>query len=268
MSVNEHEAERNSAVDRALLLLEMVANNKGGTTLTEMAKELNMPKSTAHRLLETLKARGFVEYQENSERYIIGLKSVEVGVSGLRNLGIVDVAVYYLCDLAESTGETSFLAVYNEGEMVYLYKVEGTQSIRTTAQLGSRKPVHATSLGKAVLSQLSLEEVDRILEEKGMERFTEHTITDRQEYHEELSKVRVQGYAEDREENEVGLTCFSVPVFNYTGQVVGAISIAGPTLRMVENRDGFTRNLMETALHISRRLGYVPSMRHSSINQD
>lgn len=251
----------NSSVDRALQLLEAIAINKGGITLAELAKELQLPKSTAHRLLETLKSRNYIEFEPGSEKYSIGLKAVEVGVSGLTNLGVVDVAVHYLWDLALTTGETSFLGVFNEGEIVYLYKTEGTQSIRTTAQLGSRKPVHCTALGKAILSSYSLEEVDRILETKGMERFTEHTITDRQKFHEELSKTRIQGYAVDDEEIEVGLTCLAVPVFNYTGRVIGAISIAGPTLRMVQNRGAFTEKLMETALQISRRLGYVPSMR-------
>lgn len=266
MFPKDMERNLNTSVDRALQLLEVIAKKKGGITLAELAKELQLPKSTAHRLLETLKIREFVEFEPGAEKYTIGIKAVEVGVSGLSNLGIVDVAVHYLWDLAQSTGETSFLAVYNEGEIVYLYKAEGTQSIRTTAQLGSRKPVHCTALGKAILASFSLEEVDRILEIKGMEKFTERTITERHEFHEELSRIRVQGYAIDDEEVELGLTCYAVPVFNYTGRVVGAISMAGPTIRMVENRESFTQKLMESVLQISRRLGYVPNMRLNTMD--
>jgi IclR family KDG regulon transcriptional repressor len=258
--------QRQSAVDRALLLLEAVSKKPSGVTLATLCKEVNIPKTTAHRLLETLTARGYLEFDPVNEKYTIGLKALEVGFSGLSHLEIVDVASPYLQHLADQTGETSFLAVYNEGEIVYLYKVEGTQSIRTTAQLGTRKPIHCTALGKAMLANFSLEEVDRIITEKGLPSFTEHTITDRQHFLEELSRTRTNGYAMDNEEAEMGLTCFAVPLYNYTGQVVGAISIAGPTARQLDNREVFTSQLKEAGMQISRRLGYVPNMRTSVRN--
>ncbi|UOF90666.1 IclR family transcriptional regulator [Fodinisporobacter ferrooxydans] len=263
MTFKDHnpDGQRNTAIDKTLSILEMVASTEEGIALAELAKRLDMPKSTVHRLMETLKSRDYVEYDPANEKYIVGLRAVEIGVSGLMNLESVDVAKPYLSDLALSTGETSFFAVYNNGEIVYLYKTEGTRSIRTTAQLGMRKPVHCTGLGKAILSSFSVEEVDKILNVKGMSKFTERTITSRREFHEELSRVRLNGYAVDREETEIGLTCFAVPIYNYTGRAIGGISIAGPNVRMFENQKAFVQKLKDAALHISRRLGFVPSMR-------
>ncbi|MDQ0218155.1 IclR family transcriptional regulator [Peribacillus cavernae] len=258
---NDVDSQMNSSLDRALTLLEFISSKRGGTPLAEIVKGVDIPKSTCHRLLETLKTRGYIELEPVTDRYKIGLKSLEIGVSGLSNLEIVDVAAHYLYDISAFTGETAFLAVYNEGEIVYLYKVEGTGSIRTTAQLGSRRPVHCTGVGKAILSNFSLEEVDRILQEKGMEKHTENTITDQHLYHQELSSVRVQGWATDNEEIEVGLTCFAVPIFNYTGRVVAAMSCAGPTHRVKKRKEEIITRLKESGEQISRRLGYVESMR-------
>jgi IclR family KDG regulon transcriptional repressor len=254
-------SQSNSTADRVLVLLEYIAKKRGGVTLAELVKESDIPKSTAHRLLETLKMLQFIHFEADTERYSIGLKTIEIGVSGLKNLEIVDVASPYLRDLSKKTGETSFLSVFNDGNVVHLYKVEGTQSIRTTAELGMRRPVHCTAVGKAIVSTFSLEDVDKILEEKGMPSYTENTITDRQLFFKELSNIRVQGIAIDREEIEIGLTCYAVPVYNYTGRVIGAISIGGPTSRMVENHEHTSNKLKEAALQVSRWLGFVPDMR-------
>jgi IclR family KDG regulon transcriptional repressor len=251
----------NSSVDRALSLLELIVSKKGGISLAEIVKELSVPKTTAYRILETLRLRGFIEWEGAVERYSIGLKMLELGVTGLTSKEIVDVSSPYLHDISATTGETSFLGVYNEGEVVYLYKVEGTGSIRTSAHLGSRRPMYCTGLGKAILSAFTMDEVDRILHEKGMERKTENTIADRHLLHEELGRIRLQGWAFDNEENELGVTCFAVPIFNYTGRVVGAISCAGPAKQVRANRDIIIRKIKEYGEQISKRLGYVPSMR-------
>lgn len=253
--------QSNSAADRVLVLLEYIAKRRGGVTLAELVKEIDIPKTTAHRLLETLKSLQFINFEAKTETYSIGLKTIEIGVAGLRNLEIVDVSVPYLRDLSKKTGETSFLSVYNEGKVVHLYKVEGTQSIRTTAELGMRRPIHCTAVGKAIASTFSLEDVDKILEENGMPPFTVNTITDRKLYLQELSNIRVYGIAIDREEIEIGLTCYAVPVYNYTGRAIGAVSIGGPTPRMKENHDFNSNQLKEAALQVSRWLGFVPDMR-------
>lgn len=250
-----------TTLERALLILEYLSKRQGAVGVAEIAVGLNLNKSTAHRLLNIMKDNGFIHQEVSTDRYELGLKVIEIGMSGLLNSNLLDAAAPYLRHLSNVTGETSFLAIVDNGEIVYLYKVEGTQSVITNAQLGTRKPIHSTALGKAILSNYSLAEVDKILCDKGMQKFTEKTITDRQTYLAELSKVRDIGYAVDDEEAEGGLTCFAHPVFNYTGSVMAAVSIAGPTERMNQNKEQNVLHLKEAVENISKRLGYVANMR-------
>jgi len=259
-------SQSNSAVERALAILEYIASKQGAVGVGEIAKELGLAKSTTHRILETLKSKQFVEQVEISEKYDIGIKAIEVGMSGLKNWNIVDISAPYLKQLATDLNETAFLAAYDNGEIVYLYKAEGTQAVITNAQLGTRKPVHCTALGKAIVSNFHIEEVDRILEKKGMAKYTDRTIADKHKYFVELSKVRQRGYAIDDEEVEDGLTCIAVPVYNYTGNAIAAISIAGPSERMNGKKDDIIRELTGVTSYISKRLGYVPAMRSSVQN--
>ena len=250
----------NTGVDKTLNILEFVAQHGRPASLAEVAKGVGMPKTTAHRILEILAARDYVEWHADSEKFTLGLKALEIGVSGLTGLDIVDVAIPYLQELSASVGETSFLGVYNNGDIVYLYKAEGTGSIQTTARLGSRRPAYCTALGKVILANLPLEETDRVLEKK-LIRFTGRTVVDRVKLYEEFAKARSSGYAIDDEGIEVGLYCLAVPIYNYTGSVVGAISISGPSTRMLEQWDRMIDALKGAGDMISRRLGYVRAMR-------
>jgi len=260
--VNPKPSDRqiNTTVIKALTVLEKVAFANGGISLADLVKELDMPKTTIYRLIETLKHCDYIHLDANTERYYVGWKTVQIGVSGLNNIEVVDIAAPYLTKLAEKTGETAFLAGYYNGEIVYLYKKEGTQSIRTTAQLGMRRPVHCTAVGKAILSTFTWEEVEKILEEKGMKKYTENTITDAHKLRKELLEIKRNGYAIDREEIEIGLTCYAVPIFNFTGNMAGSIGLGGPTTRMRENQNDFTSQLKEAAFQVSRMLGYVPKI--------
>ncbi len=253
-------AKINTGVDKTLNILELVARNAQGSTLVEIARGVGMPKTTAYRILEILAAREYVEWDADSQKYTLGLKALEIGVSGLVGQDIVEVAIPYLQELSSVTGETSFLGVYNNGDIVYLYKAEGTGSIQTTAQLGSRRPAYCTALGKVILANLPVEDADRVLKKK-LTRFTAGTVVDRVRLYEEFAEARSSGYAIDDGGIEVGLYCLAVPVYNYTGAVIGAISISGPSPRMLEQRDRMVDALTNAGDIISRRLGYVKSMR-------
>lgn len=256
-------SQSNSAVERALTILELISSKKAPIGLADISQELGFAKSTTHRIIEALKSKNFIEQIEESDKYQVGLKAIEVGMSSLTKWNLVDIVTPYLKQLALDLNETSFLAVYDKGEIVYLYKVEGNQSVRTTAELGTRKPIHCTGLGKAIVSTFNIEEVDQVLTEKGMPKYTEKTVTDRQVYLEELSKVRLEGFSMDDEEAEIGLSCFAVPIFNYTGKAVAAISVAGPTERMLEKKKAVVDSLKNVNRYVSNRLGFVPAMRDS-----
>ncbi|WP_082233242.1 IclR family transcriptional regulator [Halobacillus massiliensis] len=263
MTDKESVSQSNSAVERALTILELIAEKREPMSLAEISQELGIAKSTAHRIMEALKNKGFIEQIEAAEKYQVGLKAIEVGMSSLTKWNLVDVTTPHLRQLASDLNETAFLAVYDKGEVVYLYKAEANQSVRTTADLGTRKPIHSTGLGKAIVSTFPSEEINRILVEKGMAKFTGKTITDKQRYLEELISVRENGYAMDDEEAEAGLTCIAVPIFNYTGRAIAAVSVAGPTERMRNNKETITKTLKNVNKLVSSRLGFVSSMRQN-----
>lgn len=257
---NRSSTQSNSAVERAFTILEFISLRKEPVSIGEISNELGLAKSTTHRILEGMKNKNFIEQIDENEKYTIGIKAIEVGMSGLTNWNIVDVASPYIRQLAYDLNETAFLAVYDQGEIVYVYKAEGKKAVTTNAQLGTRKPIHCTALGKAITAQFHIEEVDHLLTKKGMTRFTDKTIVDKQAYFKELSLVRQQGYALDDEEIEEGLTCFAVPLFNYTGQANAAISVAGPSARMIDNKEEIIQEIMQIKNQVSTRLGFVPAM--------
>lgn len=179
---------------------------RGGYRWRISSKPLGIPKTSAFRILEVLLSREYVTWNPESEKYAIGLKALEIGLSGLVGQDIVEISIPYLQDLSATVGETSFLAVYNSGDVVCPYKAEGNQSIVTTATLGSRRPAYCTALGKAILANLPIEESDRIFDRPLEKLRLEKTIVDRIRLHEEF-EIRQSGYSVDDEGIEHGLYC-------------------------------------------------------------
>lgn len=254
-----------ASVDRALTLLEYLAQTGNKHGVRELAEALKFSRSTTQRLLQTLNRRGFVMQDPETQKYCLGMKAIEIGLAGLARLELVDIARPYLERLTRLADETVFLAVEDSGEIVYLYKVEGTRSVRTSAVLGSRKPMHCTALGKAILAALSPNQVDEILDARRMAKLTENTKTSRRSLHKELSLVRGRGYATDHEETEEGLCCVAAPIRNHTGKVIAAISVAGPSNRMLPNEAQLIEMAQDTASDISTRIGFFPSAIYASL---
>ena len=245
-----------SNVDRALAVLQYLAHQSGEHGVRALSVALGMSPSTVFRLLESLERTGFVAQNEQTSRYRIGMQAVQLGISALSSFNLTSIAPNYLHELVVETGESCFLGVLDDGEIVYLFKEEGHYAIRTMATLGSRRPVHCTALGKAFLAILPPTEAQAIVERKGMPALTRHTITNMERLWEELADIRMQGYAVDREEVEEGLICVAAPVRDYQGQTVAAISIAGPAGRMAPCEERYGRRIAATAREISMVLGY------------
>ncbi|VFS55282.1 Pectin degradation repressor protein kdgR [Leminorella grimontii] len=134
--MSKNESMNSSNIDKVLTILEEISNHSDGVSLAELVKQTDIPKTTAFRILETLKERQYVTLDVITERYILDLKSLELGMKGLMNVNLVEVAIPYLKKLSSKTAETCFLGVYNAGFVVYLYKSEGTLSIQTNAKTG------------------------------------------------------------------------------------------------------------------------------------
>jgi IclR family KDG regulon transcriptional repressor len=245
-------------VSEALEILQYLARRAGEHGIRDLSTALGISPATMYRLLKTLEAAGFVQQNEATEKYSIGIKAVQLGVSALGELDITSVAPPHINALVRETGESAFLAVLDEGEIVYMVKQEGHHSIRTTAKLGSRRPLHCTGLGKVFLSAMTNVDAADLLRAKGMPAMTGNTITDPATLLEQLSEIREKAYAVDREEIEEGLACVAAPVRNFRGDVVAAVSVAGPIQRVLPKEELFARRITETAHDISVGLGFIP----------
>ncbi|HHV58124.1 MAG TPA: IclR family transcriptional regulator [Firmicutes bacterium] len=247
------------SVNRALAILEALQAAGEGLGVTEIGTRVGLHKSTVYRLLATLARHGYVEQDPATERYSLGLKLVELGTAVLERLELRDLARPYLKRLMEASQEVAHLVVLQDGEVVYIDKVECPGPVKMYSQLGRRAPAHATAVGKVLLAFLPKAQVDAILA-RGLPRLTPHTITDPERLRRELRLIRERGYALDNEENELGIRCVAGPIFNHTGQVVAAFSISGLALRLLpaklEELGGLVR---ETSREISARLGYQPA---------
>jgi IclR family transcriptional regulator, KDG regulon repressor len=251
-------AEPTSTVDRAFILLRYLAHNPGWHGVRPLGAALDLSPSTTFRLLDALCRSGFAQQDADSGRYAIGPGAVQLGLAALAALDLTSVAPSTLDAIATETGESCFLAVLDEGMVVYLLKREGGHAIRTTAMLGTRRPVHCTALGKTFLAFMPADEARAIVEMAGMPAFTPNTITDLPRLWEELAQIRLDGFAVDREEIETGLTCLAAPVRDHTGRQVAAVSVAGPTIRIAPHQERLGRRIVAAGLEISQALGYTP----------
>jgi IclR family acetate operon transcriptional repressor len=220
---------------RALALLNRVAEAPGeGATLTELAQQVGLPASTAHRLLTTLEQERYVRFDHEGRLWSIGVQAFVTGSAFTKSRRLGALARPHMRFLMESSGETVNLAVEDDGEAVYLAQVECRQMMRAFARPGSRAPLHASAVGKAILSTMSDRALSRILHQRGMPRLTPKTITTPAGLRIQLEQVRTAGYALDDEEHAVGLRCIAAPIFDETGETIAAISASGPMARIIE----------------------------------
>jgi len=244
-------------LDKTFSILDILLQHGSTMHMTEIAEKLGLYPSTIHRILDTLKYWGYVEQDPKSQKYRLGLKLLELGMAKLHKMDLVKEATPYLKELVKLCNETVHLGVREEEEVLYLAKEESSQTIRMISYVGKRSPLHCTALGKVLLAHLSTEERKKTLGEKVLRRLTENTITDEEELEKELGKVREQGFALDREENEKDVRCIAAPIRNYQGKVIAAISISSPIFRIDKNtQNSLKEALIETSKKISMRLGH------------
>ncbi|MFB6308905.1 MAG: IclR family transcriptional regulator [Haloarculaceae archaeon] len=217
-----------------------------GATLTELAGEMDIPKSTAHNYLKTLEDEEYIVNDEGT--YRVGIRFLEHGAYARNRMKIYETARPEVEKLAEDTGELANLLVEEHGRGSYLHRARGSEAVQVEAHVGTRVYLHSTALGKAILAHLPREECDAILDRQGMPERTEKTVTDREELYERLQTIREQGFAFDDEERLKGLRCVAAPVRNNDDRVLGAISVSGPTNRL--RGDRFREELPEKLLEV------------------
>lgn len=246
------------SVSRALDIISIVSMKKGGLGVTEIANQMDINKSSVHRILSTLTEYGYIEQDIETGRYKLGYKFLEISSKLLDSIDLRTEARPFLQVLETVTNEVIHLVVYDQGEVVYIEKLEGNETLRMHSRVGKRAPMHCTSVGKAILAHLPTNVVLEIINRKGLPAHTNHTFTDKEEFFQELAKIKENGYALDLEENEYGIICIAVPIYDHLGRVAAAVSISGPSIRMIPNRlDELKDRLIEIGRKISARLGYV-----------
>ncbi|MDZ5472028.1 IclR family transcriptional regulator [Bacillus sp. 31A1R] len=246
------------SVSRALDIITLVGMKKGGLGVTEIAKQIDINKSSVYRILSTLVQYGYIEQDQETGKYKLGYKFLEVSSRLLESIDLRTEAKPLLQELGKYTNEVIHLVVYDQGEVVYIEKLEGNETLRMHSKVGKRAPIHCTAVGKSIIAHFPSNEVIDILERKGMPMHTDKTIVNIDTFMEELISVRQRGYALDLEENEYGITCIAVPIFDHLGKAVAAVSISGPTIRMTDERlHELQEKMVVIGKSISARLGFV-----------
>jgi DNA-binding IclR family transcriptional regulator len=249
------EASPATAVERALSILEAAAQRRDGLTNSEISRKLGIPKSSASYILRTLEKRGYLRREIESGRYRLGLKILSLGGDAQVNLDIADVALPFMRSLVEKIHMTTHLAVLDQGEAVYVEKVEAPGFFKVNTWIGRRMFLHSTSVGKCLLAWSSRQEIELLVKQQGMKKRTPKTITTMTKLLADLEHVRQAGYAVDDEENSLGARCLGAPIFDALGNVTAALGSSGTLTQMDEaNMPRIIEALKDAARRISRQL--------------
>jgi DNA-binding IclR family transcriptional regulator len=245
------------SVDRAVTVLEILAR-QGSAGVTELAAEIGVHKSTAFRLLSALERRGLVEQAEDRGKYELGFGLVQLASSVPHRLDVVRQARPVCERLAADVGETVNIAVIRACYAVNLDQVRGPSTVSVQNWVGQPTPLHATSSGKVLIAHLAAAQRRALIDQAGLEAFTDQTVRSRRALETQLAAARADGYAITVEELEAGLNAIAAPVLDFGGAVVAAVSLSGPAYRLDRSRlHELSQPIMDAADRISARMGYV-----------
>jgi len=224
------------AVDRALSILEILAQSGTGLTLPELVDQSNLPRSSVHYLLVTLERRGYLERNHRTGRYLFSTKLLDLARGAVEGLSIGDQATPHLWRLSQATGLSALIGILQDDEVVLVAKVDPPRASFRSTWLGKRMAMHCTALGKVLMANLPEVHVASIVRDRGLPRHNENTISSQRALKLELDRVRLLGYAVDSEEDELGFACLGVPIVNGEGETVAALSLGGTTLELSPER--------------------------------
>jgi DNA-binding IclR family transcriptional regulator len=238
----------------AIRTLEIFEDADTRLSLQEVTARVHISKSSAFRILFTLENLGYIRRDAATRRYALGLRVLEIAkrVTGTRN--VIHVARPHMRDLQNRFAETVNLACVHTNDLYYVEIAESNQAFRMSANVGSRAPVHASAVGKAIAAFLPKKNLAELLAGKRFTRFTPNTVTSAKAFIAELVKVRRRGYGIDNEEVERGASCIAVPLLDAHQHAIYAISISGPTHRMLPKKDDIVRELLRVSGALAREV--------------
>lgn len=245
------------SVIKAIEIIEVLAESNIDLGVTEISNRLNYGVSATYHLLNTLKLCNIVEQDMNTKKYRLGLKLLEISTKAKRENYLANISKPFLEKLREETEETSNLIVLDGNEVVYIQQAESTKMIKMFTKIGARVPAYCTGAGKVLLADLPKKKQATLIEKIQFVKYTENTIVDPQQLVYECQIAKKRGYAFDNGEKEEGVVCVAAPVYDFSGRVIAAISVSGPSFRLNGHRlETIIESLISIAYDLSNCLGF------------
>ncbi len=246
------------SIAKGLNVLSYIVDYSGAAGITQISRALNLSIGSVQRVVNTLQKLGYLRKDKVSQGYALGYKAWGLGLAIIKDIDLKKIAHPFLEELSREIGETVNLAIFEGTGIIYVDRIKTEQIININLSIGSRLPLHCTSMGKCLLAYLPDDELAEMLDRIEMLSLTPNTITDRGKLLEELQRVRERGFSLNNRELEVGLRSVAAPVRDDSNRVIAAVNIAVPSSRvtMEELRGNFAKRIMEVAKAISEGMGY------------
>lgn len=243
------------SLDRAISILTAVAR-LGQSNLSDLAREIDTPTATTHRILNTLLKHGFVGFDDERQEWSVGLEAYRVGSAFLKRGSVLEVGRPILLRLMQETGETANLAVPDGPEVVFIGQVETQNPIRAFFPPGSRSSMHASGTGKAILAAMSEDAFDKLAPQMQLSDFTPQTKTTLDDLRADLSDISSRGWSFDHEERYIGMSCIGAAIYDEQGVPCAGISVSGPSARFgADTIERLGRHVMAAAQDITSLSG-------------
>jgi IclR family KDG regulon transcriptional repressor len=235
------------SLGRAFAILEEVARHREGIALAELSKLVGLHNSTTFHLAKTMVTLGYMRQERDSKRYRVGRPLFALAASALDEIEMVNLATPILEDLSRESGESSHFAVRMADSVVVIARTSGAGAFQLTDRVGVVRPAHCTALGKIILASLRPDQLKRFLERVDLKPSTKKSITEPSALLREITEIRRSAIAFDDGEFNAEVRCVAVPVYNFTGEVIGALGISGPIWRMTDRVLQSRAKLVQTA---------------------
>ncbi len=245
------------SVARALAIIELFDETNRELSIKEISTKLDLNKSTVHSLLSTLKEYGYISQNNETNEYSLGWKLYERGYLMISQMDIRNIARPHLEKLNNETNQTVHLVTLLGKEAIYIDKITGNSTLVIYSRVGKRVPLHSSGVGKVLAAFLNETQLNSVMEGYVFEKRTENTIQTHEAFFEELNRVKENGFAMDYEENEQGIICLAMPVYDYSGEVIAAVSVSTPKTFFNDDVEKFNyESLKKCVEEISHDLGY------------
>ncbi|MDS0524790.1 IclR family transcriptional regulator [Clostridium sp. SHJSY1] len=264
MSQDSSNSNLVQSVERALDILDCLSEYPKGCGIGELSKNLNLSKSTIHRIISTLKFKGYVSQNKENDKYQLGFKVLNLSSSFVSGMDLVNNARPYIYEFVNKIDEVIHLCIADESysNIIYLDKISPENTTRTitmSSSIGKRAPIYCTASGKLLLSQFSDEKIKELLKDINFIKYTHNTIINIENFITEIHEIRKNQYAFDNVEYDTGVICIAFPIFDQTNKIIAAISISSVTLfneldDLLKHKD----ECIKISNNISKLMGYSP----------